>query len=188
EKNIQQRIALECPAPVFSAKSRDMVIPPISSAAPNHRQTESGGRAVSLTAWIVSLCLITVLRFTAPTSAASPQGGGGRPPMVTVEAVTEQEVNPPSDYVGRVEAIQAVDLRARVEGFIEHVKFQEGGKVKAGDLLYIYIIEQAPYKAMDNEAAAKVANADASLTEARQYLKRLQSGIPGQGSSRLALQ
>jgi membrane fusion protein (multidrug efflux system) len=65
--------------------------------------------------------------------------------MVTVEAVTEQEVNPPSDYVGRVEAIQAVDLRARVEGFIEHVKFQEGGKVKAGDLLYL--IEQAPYKA-----------------------------------------
>jgi membrane fusion protein (multidrug efflux system) len=93
--------------------------------------------------------------------------------MVTVEAVTEQEVNPPSDYVGRVEAIQAVDLRARVEGFIEHVKFQEGGMVKAGDLLYI--IEQAPYKAKVNEAAAKVADAEASLTEARQYLKRLQS-------------
>jgi membrane fusion protein (multidrug efflux system) len=93
--------------------------------------------------------------------------------MVTVAAVTEQEVNPPSDYVGRVEAIQAVDLRARVEGFIEHVKFQEGGKVKAGDLLYL--IEQAPYKAKVNEAAAKVADAEASLTVARQYLKRLQS-------------
>ena len=93
--------------------------------------------------------------------------------MVTVEAVTDQEVNPPSDYVGRVEAIQAVDLRARVEGFIEHVKFQEGGKVKAGDLLYV--IEQAPYKAKVNEAEAKVADADASLTEARQYLRRLQS-------------
>jgi membrane fusion protein (multidrug efflux system) len=93
--------------------------------------------------------------------------------MVTVEAVTEQEVNPPSDYVGRVEAIQAVDLRARVEGFIEHVKFQEGGKVKAGDILYL--IEQAPYKAKVNEAAAKVADAEASLTVARQYLRRLQS-------------
>jgi RND family efflux transporter MFP subunit len=45
--------------------------------------------------------------------------------------------------------------------------------VKAGDLLYI--IEQAPYKAKVNEAAAKVADADASLTEARQYLRRLQS-------------
>ncbi|MDP4856494.1 MAG: efflux RND transporter periplasmic adaptor subunit, partial [Desulfobacterales bacterium] len=139
----------------------------------NHRQTESCSCAVSLKAWIVSLCLFSLLGFTGRAAAASPQSGGGRPPMVTVEAVTEQEVNPPSDYVGRVEAIQAVDLRARVEGFIEHVKFQEGGKVKAGDLLYL--IEQAPYKAKVNEAAAKVADAEASLTEARQYLKRLQS-------------
>lgn len=170
---MQQRVALECPGPVFSATSRDRVIPSITSAAPNHRQTESCSCAVSLKAWIVSLCLFSLLGFTGRAAAASPQSGGGRPPMVTVEAVTEQEVNPPSDYVGRVEAIQAVDLRARVEGFIEHVKFQEGGKVKAGDLLYL--IEQAPYKAKVNEAAAKVADAEASLTEARQYLKRLQS-------------
>lgn len=170
---MQQRVALECPGPVFSATSRNRVIPPITSAALNHRQTESCSCAVSLKAWIVSLCLFSLLGFTGRAAAASPQSGGGRPPMVTVEAVTEQEVNPPSDYVGRVEAIQAVDLRARVEGFIEHVKFQEGGKVKAGDLLYL--IEQAPYKAKVNEAAAKVADAEASLTEARQYLKRLQS-------------
>ncbi|MEN8757195.1 MAG: hypothetical protein ABF303_01910, partial [Desulfobacterales bacterium] len=178
----------ECPAPVFSAKSRDMVIPPISSAASNRRQPEGRVCSVTSTAAIVFACLFLFLEITSLAGAAPPQGRNAPPPTVTVEAVSEQEVNPPSDYVGRVEAIQAVDLRARVEGFIEHVKFQEGGKVKAGDLLYIYIIEQAPYKAMDNEAAAKVANADASLTEARQYLKRLQSGIPGQGSSRLALQ
>ncbi len=93
--------------------------------------------------------------------------------MVTVEAVAEQEVNPPTDYVGRVEAIQAVDLRARVEGFIEQVKYREGASVQAGDLLYL--IEQAPYKAKVNEAAAKVVEAEASLTKARQYLQRLQS-------------
>jgi membrane fusion protein (multidrug efflux system) len=170
---MQQPVALECPSPVFSATSRDRDIPPITSAASNYRQAQSHGRTASLAACVVSLCLISVFGFTGPAAAASPQGEGGRPPMVTVEAVTEQEVNPPSDYVGRVEAIQAVDLRARVEGFIEHVKFKEGGKVKAGDLLYI--IEQAPYRAKVNEAAAKVADAEASLTEARQYLKRLQS-------------
>ena len=170
---MQQRVALECPCPVFSETFRNGVIPSITSAAPNHRQTESCSCAVSLKAWIVSLCLFSLLGFTGRAAAVSPQGGSGRPPTVTVEAVTEQEVNPPSDYVGRVEAIQAVDLRARVEGFIEHVKFQEGGKVKAGDILYL--IEQAPYKAKVNEAAAKVADAEASLSEARQYLKRLQS-------------
>jgi membrane fusion protein (multidrug efflux system) len=173
EENMQQRIALECPGPVSSAASRDRVIPSITFSAPNHRQTISGGRAVSVTASIFYVCLISFLGLTGRAGAAPAQGQKAPPPMVTVEAVTEQEVNPPSDYVGRVEAIQAVDLRARVEGFIEHVKFQEGGKVKAGDLLYV--IEQAPYKAKVNEAEAKVADADASLTEARQYLRRLQS-------------
>jgi membrane fusion protein (multidrug efflux system) len=170
---MQQRAVLECAGPVFSETSRDRVITTITSAAPNHRQAESCSHSLSLRAWIVSFCLFSVLGLTSRAVAASPQGGGGRPPMVTVEAVTEQEINPPSDYVGRVEAIQAVDLRARVEGFIEHIKFREGGMVKAGDLLYL--IEQAPYKAKVNEATAKVADAEASLTVARQYLKRLQS-------------
>ncbi len=170
---MQQRVVLECAGPVFSETSRDRVVPTITSAAPNHRQAESCNHSLSLRAWIVFFCLFSVLGLTSRAVAAPPQGGDGPPPMVTVEAVTEQEVNPPSDYVGRVEAIQAVDLRARVEGFIEHVKFREGGMVKAGDLLYL--IEQAPYKAKVNEAAAKVADADASLTEARQYLRRLQS-------------
>ena len=173
EKNMQQRVALECPGPVSSATSRDKVIPPITSSVPSHRQTASGGRAVSVAACVISFCLILFLGLTSLAGAAPPQGRNAPPPTVTVEAVSEQEVNPPSDYVGRVEAIQAVDLRARVEGFIEHIKFREGGKVKAGDLLYL--IEQAPYKAKVNEAAAKVADADASLTEARQYLRRLQS-------------
>ena len=182
---MQQRVVPECAGPVFSATSRDMVVPPVTSAASNRRQPEGRVCSVTSTAAIVFACLFLFLEITSLAGAAPPQGRNAPPPTVTVEAVSEQEVNPPSDYVGRVEAIQAVDLRARVEGFIEHVKFQEGGKVKAGDLLYI--IEQAPYKAKVNEAAAKVADAEASLTEARQYLKRLQSGLPGQGSSRRAL-
>jgi membrane fusion protein (multidrug efflux system) len=87
--------------------------------------------------------------------------------------VTEEEVNSPDTYVGRVEAIQAVDLRARVEGFLEQVTFKEGGEVRAGDLLYV--IEQAPYQARVNEASAVLASAEATLTKAGQYLKRLQN-------------
>ena len=129
-------------------------------------------RMVALTPLII---LLSTLAFLASggRAAAAPTKGGGRPPVVSVEAVAVQEVNPPEDYVGRVEAIQAVDLRARVEGFIEHVKFQEGANVPDGDLLYL--IEQAPYKARVNEAAAKVADAESSLIKARQYLQRLQS-------------
>ncbi|MDZ7696158.1 MAG: efflux RND transporter periplasmic adaptor subunit [Deltaproteobacteria bacterium] len=94
-------------------------------------------------------------------------------PVVTVITVAEQEVNPPEAYVGRVEAIQAVDLRARVQGYLEQVKFKEGADVRSGDLLYV--IEQAPYKAIVDEERAKMAEADASLKDAQQYLKRLRA-------------
>ncbi len=95
------------------------------------------------------------------------------PPVVTVIVVADQQVNPAETYVGRVEAIQAVDLRARVQGFLEQMKFKEGANVHAGDLLYV--IEQAPYKADLDEERAKVAEARASLQDAQQYLKRLRT-------------
>jgi membrane fusion protein (multidrug efflux system) len=106
--------------------------------------------------------------------AAPPAGPGkGRPPVVSVIAVAEQEVNPPAEYVGRVEAIQSVDLRARVQGCLEQVKFKEGSEVQAGDILYL--IEQAPYKAKVNEARARAAQNAAALTRAGQYLQRLKT-------------
>lgn len=110
--------------------------------------------------------------FPAAAAAAGPPGAG-RPPVVTVLAVTEADVNPPLEYVGRVEAIQSVDLRARVQGYLEAVKFSEGSDVRSGELLYR--IEQAPYRASVNEARAKVASAAAALTKAEQYLQRLKA-------------
>lgn len=118
------------------------------------------------------LCLLTAF-FSKASQAAPPGQGKGPPPVVTVMPVTTKEVNLPNEYVGRVEAIQAVDLRARVEGYLEQVKFQEGTDVPAGDLLYL--VEQAPYKAKVGEAGAKVAEAEAALKNARQYLQRLKA-------------
>ncbi|MGD8542276.1 MAG: efflux RND transporter periplasmic adaptor subunit [Desulfobacteraceae bacterium] len=119
------------------------------------------------------LLSVAVLSLAAAAAAAPPGPGQGRPPVVTVLAVTEAEVNPPTEHVGRVEAIQAVDLRARVQGYLEAVKFNEGSDVRAGDLLFT--IEQAPYLASVNAARAKVASAQAALTNASQYLRRLQA-------------
>jgi len=116
---------------------------------------------------------VVVLSLAAAAAAAPPGPGQGRPPVVRVLAVTEAEVNPPMEHVGRVEAIQAVDLRARVQGYLEAVKFNEGSDVRARDLLFT--IEQAPYLASVNAARAKVASAQAALTNASQYLRRLQA-------------
>jgi multidrug efflux pump subunit AcrA (membrane-fusion protein) len=121
--------------------------------------------------FLLSMLLILVL--SVGVNAESPGPEAGPPPLVTVSIVVEQDVNPPSEYVGHVEAIQSVNLRARVEGFLEHVNFKEGSDVHAGDLLYV--IEQAPYQAKVDADKASLAQVEAILTKARQYLHRAQT-------------
>lgn len=102
-------------------------------------------------------------------------------PLVTVVAVTEQEVNPPREYVGHVEAIQVVELQARVGGVLDQVNFKEGSDVRAGDMLYG--IEQAPYRARVDSAKARVSKAAATLNRASHYLKRIRNVSSGGVSS-----
>jgi RND family efflux transporter MFP subunit len=117
--------------------------------------------------------LFLALAFPLIVSAAPPGSDSSPPPMVTVAPVILQDVNAPEEYVGHVEAIQTVDLQARVQGFLEQVKFKEGSIVHAGDLLYI--IEQAPYQANVKADRARVEQLQAILTKASQYLERVRT-------------
>lgn len=117
--------------------------------------------------------LFLAFAFPGELAAGPPHPGAGAPPLVTVASVTLRDVNPPVEYVGHVEAVQTVDLRARVEGFLERINFREGDCVHAGDLLYV--IERAPCQAKVNADKARVAQAQAALTRARQYLTRVQT-------------
>mgnify|MGYP006290345317 CR=1 FL=1 len=120
-----------------------------------------------------AFALLMALVIGFPAAAAAQPKRGGPPPKVVVTTVSTEEVNPPDEYVGRVEAVQAVDLRARVRGYLEEVAFEEGAAVAAGDLLYR--IEQAPYQAAVNKAEARAASAEAALDEADRYLRRLRA-------------
>ena len=120
---------------------------------------------------LMILLLLSIISSVAV--AASPGSGSALLPLVTVAPVTIQDINPPTEYIGHVEAIQAVDLRARVEGFLEQINFKEGENVPSGKLLYV--IEQAPYLAKVAVDKAQVAQAEAELTRANQHLKRLRS-------------
>jgi RND family efflux transporter MFP subunit len=123
--------------------------------------------------WISFLFLL----MAPVTSLASPPDSGSAPvPLVAVEPVIVKDINPPEDYVGHVESIQAVDLRARVEGFLEKINFKEGDIVRSGDLLYV--IEQAPYQTEVDVSKAGVAEAEAELVRANQHLERLQTALP----------
>lgn len=91
---------------------------------------------------------------------AAPQAAAP-PPAVTVIKVAAADVKPTASFTGRVEAMFKVDLRARVDGFLEKRLFREGADVKEGELLVV--IEKGNYKAAVNQAKAGIATAEATL-------------------------
>ncbi len=111
----------------------------------------------------------------AAAQAAGPGGPGGPPPAlpVTVAEVTTQDVPVSSEHVGTTEASKTVEVRARVQGFIESRDFDEGTLVKKGDLLFT--IDSRPFKADLVIAEALVEQAQAQTRLAEQEVKRLQS-------------
>lgn len=98
------------------------------------------------------------------TAAAAP------PPSVVAvpakrEAVTEQAV-----FVGRVAAVERVDLRARVEGFLQERRFTEGQPVAVGDVLFV--IEPEQYQSIVSQREADLAKARADQENAAAQLRR----------------
>ena len=115
------------------------------------------------------VCLTTLL-LVSTSSLAAPEAP---PPQVATITIDKQDIVPAREYIGHVEALQTVDLRARVEGFIEQIGFAEGDYVEAGQTLYV--IEQASYQAHLAAEEARLAQARAELARATSQLQRLQT-------------
>jgi membrane fusion protein (multidrug efflux system) len=92
------------------------------------------------------------------------------PPAVSVTPVVSRQVTETADYIGRITAIEKVDIVARVVGFLEERTFTEGQTVKKGDLLFG--IEQAIYKAAVEQARATLAKAKATEVNAKLQFDR----------------
>lgn len=83
------------------------------------------------------------------------------PPEVIVANPAEKEVTSYLTYTGVIEASETVELRARVQGFLERVNFTPGQRVKAGDVLFV--IDKWQYAAAEERARAAVAAQEAAL-------------------------
>jgi membrane fusion protein (multidrug efflux system) len=103
---------------------------------------------------------------------------GAPPPAVTVSPVASRQVTETGGFVGRVVAIDKVDIVARVAGFIEQRNFTEGQQVKTGDLLFR--IEQDTYKAAVDQQNANLAKAKATEVNANLQLQRGQTLVKSQ--------
>src|SRR6185437_1824242 len=83
------------------------------------------------------------------------------PPTVTVAKPVQRTVVDQDEYVGRFVAVNSVEVRARVSGYLEQVHFQDGQMVKQGDLLFT--IDKRPFQNALNQAKANLLLAQSNL-------------------------
>jgi len=94
------------------------------------------------------------------------------PPQVTIAKPTSKMIADQDEYVGRFVAVESVEVRARVPGYLEAIHFQDGQMVKAGDLLFT--IDRRPFQIALAQAQASLAQAKATLAFAESDLSRAQ--------------
>jgi RND family efflux transporter MFP subunit len=100
-----------------------------------------------------------------------PQGAGAPPaPPVTVANPVYKKIVEWDEYPGQFRAIDSIDVRARVSGYLEKIHFTDGQVVQQGDLLFT--IEKRPFEIALNSARAQLAEANAQLSLANRNLKR----------------
>jgi membrane fusion protein, multidrug efflux system len=100
---------------------------------------------------------------------------------VSVAQVVEREVTEWDEYTGRLEAVESVEIRARVAGVVEQVAFQEGKNVKKGDLLFV--IDPRPFEAEVAKARAELERVRSQQQLARSDLARSEKLLSTQAIS-----
>lgn len=106
-------------------------------------------------------------------------------PVVSVESVKTEDVSIYGEYVGRIRAQQFVEIRARVEGYLEQMLFDEGTYVRKGQTLFI--IDPKLYKAKVERAKAQLNKAKAQALKAERDLNRIRPLFEHNAASQLDL-
>lgn len=106
-------------------------------------------------------------------------------PVVTVEPVVSRDVNLYGEYVGRIRAQQFVEVRARVEGYLQSISFDEGSYVHKGQTLFV--IDPQVYRARAERARAQLGKARANADKAARDLARIRPLYEQNAASQLDL-
>jgi RND family efflux transporter MFP subunit len=112
-----------------------------------------------MTRWILLSLLVFAGHVLAGCDGKPAASSPPSPPAVTVSLPLQKPIVEWDEYTGRFVAVETVEVRARVSGFIDSVHFQEGQIVKQGDLLFI--IDPRPYRNAVEQAKAEVERAKA---------------------------
>jgi RND family efflux transporter MFP subunit len=126
------------------------------------------------------LVLAAIIAAAAPALAACEQGQSqpqtaAPPPEVTIARPVAKMIADEDEYVGRFVAVDSVEVRARVSGYLDAIHFQDGQLVKRGDLLFT--IDRRPFQIALAQTQASLEQAKANLAFAESDLARAQ-GLP----------
>jgi RND family efflux transporter MFP subunit len=115
----------------------------------------------------LGLCLALALALPGCGRKDEQQSGG---PPVTVAKPVQRRITEWDDYTGRFEAVESVDVRARVSGYLDQIKFTDGQTIAKGDLLFV--IDQRPFQVALDQAQAQVDSATAQVDLANKSVGR----------------
>lgn len=126
------------------------------------------------------LCLMLVCLMLSACGDSTPKQQAAPPPAVVTEVAVLQDLAAERSFTGRIEAIDKVQVRARVQGFLKARRFEEGAEVKSGDLLFE--IEPEPFETAVRQAEANLASAEAALMLAQLTFDRTEE-LANKGTS-----
>lgn len=132
---------------------------------------------------LAALALLAVTTFATFQPAQAQMGPGGPPPVTVAKPVVKNIIEM-DEFVGRFEASASVDVRARVNGYLDSVNFKDGALVKEGELLFV--IDRRPYQAVLNQAQANLnvvqTRLDLARIEFERYERLARSGTAAEAT------
>src|SRR5438067_5796535 len=114
-----------------------------------------------MTRAILLVALLLASPMLAGCDGKPAAGAAPSPPAVTVARPLQKKITEWDEYTGRFIAVETVEVRARVSGFIDSIHFKDGQIVKQGDLLFV--IDPRPYRLAVDQAKADLDRTRAKL-------------------------
>jgi multidrug efflux system membrane fusion protein len=127
---------------------------------------------------LIGLSLLALAGCDKPAPQGAPPGG----PPVTVAAAIEKEIFETDEFPGRIEAVEQVEIRGRVTGYIDAVHFKPGAEVKKGDLLFT--LDPRQFQAEVARAEGNLAGTQAQLDLAKIEVGRQEKLLADQATSK----
>lgn len=146
-----------------------------------HRSSQRRGLLQHMQPGLLALITLIAMSGCENKTDSDAKTAQAKLPVVKVAQALIQDITEWDEYIGRIEAISSVDVRARVGGYLEKVNFKAGEMVKKDDLLFL--IDPKPFKAQLNYAEAELEQAKAKRELAKNDMARAEGLFRGKAIS-----